>query len=154
MKKHNERITFIMKGELLIRKTLYFFFTYYALYCLTNYVRPEVLTYEFASIPVYIPIFFIVSIPLTIFVRNTIVRSFRESDLYKEIKSEEYESLLPILKHIVTITFYFLVQCGIIAVFVPELGLATINGVPILLAISIANCFLVFLFYNKYIFSK
>lgn len=154
MKKHNERITFIMKGELLIRKTLYFFFTYYALYCLTNYACPEVLTYAFASIPVYIPIFFILSIPITIFARNAIVSSFKESDLYNELKSEEYESLLPIFKHIVTIAFYFLVQCGIVAVFVPELGLATINGVPILLAISIANCFLVFLFYNKYIFSK
>lgn len=143
---------FIRKLEIVIRRNLYFFFTFYICYFLTYTIYPTLFTYKVLSIPVYIPLFILVSVPVTIFMRDEIKRNLEESSWYIELQEEEYEQIRSTLKYVWILAFYFLIQCGIVAVFFPKIGLITYLGIPVLLVVSIVNCFPIFLFYKKFIF--
>ena len=138
--------------EVFIRRSLYIFLCFYVLKFLVYTFVPEMLTTHLGSVPMYIPILAAIAIPLTILMRNITKKTLDDTHRFMGMEQEDFNIIKPVIHRISIVAFYLLIQSGVIAIFLPAWGDVYVGGIPLALVVILFNCFIIYIFYSKYIF--
>jgi len=144
--------TLVQSIEVFIRRSLYIFLCFYVLKFVAYTFIPDMLTTQLGSVPMYIPVLSAIAIPLTILMRNIAKKTLDDTHRFMGMEQEDFNVIKPVIHRISIVAFYLLIQSGIIAIFLPNWGNYYVSGVPMALVVILVNCFIIYIFYNKYIF--
>lgn len=144
--------TLVQSIEVFIRRSLYIFLCFYALKFVAYTFIPDMLTTQLGSVPMYIPVLSAIAIPLTILMRNIAKKTLDDTHKFMGMEQEDFNVIKPVIHRISIVTFYLLIQSGIIAIFLPAWGDFYVGGIPLALVVILFNCFIIYIFYSKYIF--
>lgn len=144
--------TLVQSIEVFVRRTLYIFLSFYVLKFMVYTFTPDLLNRMLGSVPMYIPVLSAIAIPLTILIRSIAKRLINEPNVFMGMEQEDFNLIKPFIHRISIVAFYLLIQSGIIAIFLPNWGNYYVSGIPMALVVILINCFIIYMFYNKYIF--